>query len=211
MPIPLLAALLPLVPLLTPVIPHIASWLGGDDAEDVARQVLPAVTAITGGSTDPAVLAQVLTDPSKAGELAATLGRIAADREKAQAEAENARLQAYLASIAHARDTTVSLAQIRSPIAYLAPTVCIAIFLMFAFVLVAEVLGYSTKLSEATRRLLDYLAIAAASYAIGSSAGSHDKDARLATIQRQLGAAQAPQPPAPAPPASDTPRTLFPR
>ena len=213
----MLAALLPLIPLLTPFIPQIAQWLGGDDAEDVARQVTPAITALTGGSTDAAVVAQALTDPAKAGALAEALARIAADREKVQTEAETARLQAMLADTASARSTTVELAKANSLIAFLAPLICLMIFGLFAFVLIAEVFGYAKDLSEATRRLLDYLAIAATGYSIGSSTGSAIKDTRIGQglnamheALRGSSARPAPSPP-PATSGGATPaRRLFP-
>lgn len=173
----MLAALLPLVPLLAQVVPQIASWIGGDDAEDVARQVTGVVSAVAGG-TDEAAVAAAMADPSQRAALVEQLARIAAERERIREEAITSRISAALADTAHARDTTVRLAQARSPIAWLAPTTCALIFALFAFVVVAEVFGYGYAMSEATRRLLDYLAIAAAGYAIGSSAGSAAKDQR---------------------------------
>lgn len=194
----MLAALLPLIPLLAQVVPHIASWIGGDDAEDVARQVTGVVAAVAGG-TDEATVAAAMADPSQRAALVEQLAKIAAERERIREEAMTARLQAALADTAHARDTTVRLAQSGSPIAWLAPIVCGVIFGLFSFVVVAETFGYARDISEATRRLLDYLAIAAAGYSIGSSAGSAAKD------QRQSAAMAA---------AADTappPRRLFDR
>jgi hypothetical protein len=175
----MLAALLPLVPLLAQVVPQIASWLGGEDAEVVASQIASAVAAVAGG-TDEAAVAAAMADPAQRAALIERLARIAAEREKAREEAITARLVAGLADIAHARETTLRLAQARSPLAWLAPATCGLIFGLFAFVVVAEVFGYGAGMSEATRRLLDYLAIAAAGYAIGSSAGSAAKDQRQA-------------------------------
>lgn len=173
----MIAALLPLIPLLAQFVPRIAEWIGGDDAEAVARQVTSVVTSVA-GSTDPAVVAAAIADPERGGQLAAELVRISADRAKVEEEARTARLAAMLADTANARSTTVALAQARSPIAWLAPSACALIFGLFAFVVVAEVFGYGAGMTEATRRLLDYLAIAAAGYAIGSSAGSAAKDQR---------------------------------
>lgn len=168
-----------LAPLLVRYIPDLVGWLGGDDAERVAGQVVGVVQAAT-GSTDPAVVAATLEDPARGAEIAMGLARIAAEREAARDAAITTRIQAALADTAHARETTVRLAQARSPIAWLAPIVCGVIFALFAFVVVAEVFGYGAAMNEATRRLLDYLAIAAASYSIGSSAGSAAKDQRQA-------------------------------
>ncbi len=204
----MLAAALALAPLLSRWIPDIVGWLGGDDAESVATQVVNIAQTVA-GSTDPAVLAEVISDPSKAIELSTALARVAADREKVQEEARTARLVATLADTANARQTTVTLAQTASPIAYLAPSVCLMIFGLFGFVMVAEVFGYGQGLSEATRRLLDYLAIAACGYAIGSSAGSAAKDGRQGAVvglAAAAGAAVTENPPAP---ATVPPRRLF--
>lgn len=184
----MIAALLPLIPLLAQFVPRIAEWIGGDDAEDVARQVTGVVTAVA-GSTDPAVVAAAIADPERGGQLAAELARISADRAKVEEEARTARLAAMLADTANARATTVALAQARSPIAWLAPSACALIFGLFAFVVVAEVFGYGSGMTEATRRLLDYLAIAAAGYAIGSSAGSAAKDQRQGAAAVAVGEA----------------------
>jgi hypothetical protein len=183
----MLTAILALAPLLTPLIPQLASWLGGDDAEDVARQVGGAITAVA-GSLDETAVAAVVADPAQRAELVKSLAQIAADRERIREENLTKRVTAALADVAHARETTVKLAQTGSWIAWLAPITCVVIFLLFAFVLIAEVFGHGSGLSEATRRLLDYLAIAAASYSIGSSSGSAAKDQRLAQQEqpRQL-------------------------
>ena len=166
-----------LIPVLSRVIPDIAGWLGGSDAESTAGRIVNVVESIA-GSTDPVAVAAALQDPQKGGEIALALARIQAEREAKWDEQVTARIQATMADLAHARTTTVQLAQARSPIAWLAPTVCGVIFALFALVVIAETFGYAKDMNEATRRLLDYLAIAAASYSIGSSAGNAAKDAR---------------------------------
>lgn len=186
----MLAAALGLAPLLAQFIPNIVGWLGGDDAERIANQVVDVVQAVA-GTTEPDAVAAVLQDPSRQAEIALGLARIAAEREAARDAAITARLQAAIADTAHARETTVRLVQAGSPISYLAPVVCGVIFALFAFVVIAEVFGAGAGLNEATRRLLDYLAIAAASYSIGSSVGSAAKDQRQAGVQAVDAAAGA--------------------
>ncbi len=183
----MLAAALTLAPLLARWIPDIVGWLGGDDAEEVASQVVNVAQAVV-GSTDPVVVAAAIEDPKRASDLALALGRIAAEREAKVIEAQTTEIVARLRDVADARATTVALAAAGSRLAYLAPVVCGVIFSLFVFVVVAETFGYGEGISDKTRALLDYLAIAGASYAIGSSAGSANKDAR----QTALLAASAP-------------------
>lgn len=179
MPAPIIAGAIALAPVLARWIPDIVGWLGGDDAEQTADQIVRIVEAAT-GSTDPHAVAEALQDPRKAEALAVRLAQVSAEREAKREEHLTARLTAAMADMADARATTVRLAQAGSKIAWLAPAVCTLVFGLFSFVVVAEVFGYGASMTEATRRLLDYLAIAAAGYAIGSSAGSAAKDGRLA-------------------------------
>jgi hypothetical protein len=179
MPAPIIAGAIALAPVLARWIPDIIGWLGGDDAEQTAGRIVSIVERVA-GSTDPTVVAATLEDPQRGGELALSLARFQAEREAKREEQLTVRLTSMMADMADARATTVRLAQAGSKIAWLAPAVCTLVFGLFSFVVVAEVFGYGQTMTEATRRLLDYLAIAAAGYAIGSSAGSAAKDGRLA-------------------------------
>jgi hypothetical protein len=181
----MIAALLPLIPLLAPLVPQIASWLGGDDAEDVARQVTGVVTAVA-GSTDPTAVAAVMADPSRAGQLAADLARIAADREKAARDADIAEITARLQDMANARGQTVELAKVGHPMAYMPAIVTAGLFIVFGWTLERLFAG---ALSPSSREIALIVVgtvgaafTQAVQYWLGSSSGSAAKDSRLGQI-----------------------------
>lgn len=198
----MLAAAAALIPILAPLIPQIASWLGGDDAEDVARQVTAAVSSVA-GSTDPAVVAATIADPQRGGQLAAELARIAAERARAEREAQIAEITARLADTADARRQTVTLAQAGSRIAWAAPVMSLVILAGF-FACLGMMFLIERTWDERTAALLNVLFGAltisfgqVCNYWLGSSRGSAAKDERQAVPMVQgLAAAveAAPQP-----------------
>lgn len=180
----MLAALIPLVSLLAPLIPSIGRLLGGSDGEQVAGRIADVVTTVAGG-TSPEDLQAALQDPSKATELLVQLQRIEADAEKARREADAAELAARLADVAGARTQTVDLAKVGSPLAYGA--VLMTIFVMgicagFTYLLMTR------SYPEGSRDIVLLLAGqvlgwggAAVAYWLGSSAGSAEKNRLLAS------------------------------
>lgn len=130
----MLAAALTLAPLLARWLPDIVGWLGGDDAEEVASNVVGAVRAVA-GSADVTTMAAVLQDPSKAEEITLGLARIAADRERVQEEQRTARIVAGLADTANARQQTIALAQSGSRLAWMPAFLSIGAFFGFFGVL----------------------------------------------------------------------------
>lgn len=181
----MLAALLPLIPLLTPLIPRLAEWIGGDDAEDVARQVTTVVSAVAGG-TDPATVAAVLADPARGGELAQQLARIAADRAKADREADIAEITARLADVADARRQTVALAHAGHAMAWMPAIVTGGLFLVFIWTL-NHLFSGSIAVESRELALLVVGAVvtafgASVQYWLGSSNGSAQKDQRLGQL-----------------------------
>ncbi len=189
----MLAALLPLIPLLTPLIPRLAEWIGGDDAEDVARQVTGVVSAVAGG-TDPATVAAVLADPARGGELAQQLARIAADRAKMEREADLAEITARLADVADARRQTVSLAKAGHAMAWMPAIVTGGLFLVFIWTLHHLFAGSLAPESRELALLVVGAVVtsfgASVQYWLGSSNGSAQKDVRLG----QITAAVTPRP-----------------
>ncbi len=185
----MLAALIPLVSLLAPLIPSIGRLISGTDGEQVAGKIADVVTTIAGGTT-PDDLHAALQDPSKASELLVQLQRIEAEAEKARRDADAAELVARLADVSGARSQTVELAKAGSPLAWGAAAVSMFILLVFGVVVAAEIGGY--PVSEMTRRLIEYLLIAVAGYWLGSSAGSADKSRLLGAgpLARQPGGRQ---------------------
>lgn len=176
----MLAALLPLIPLLASVAPRIAEWLGGDDAEAVANQVVGAVTSVVGASDEMAVAA-AMADPDRRGQLALELARIAADRERIREEAITARIASALADTADARRQTVVLAQQGSPLAYGAALVSAVILALFAMMVAAEQFGWH-PVSDGTKRLVEAALVLVLGYWVGSSAGSAAKDSRQGVV-----------------------------
>jgi sorbitol-specific phosphotransferase system component IIC len=166
----MIAALLPLIPLLSTIIPQIAEWIGGDDAEAAARQVAGAVTAIA-GSTDPAAVAAVIADP-----LAAELARIAAERAKAAEDAQTARIVAALADTADARKHTLALAARGSRLAWMPAIITFALLGLLGGALFIVFTG---SIPEANTRLADQLigglytlVTTAVAYWVGTSRGA---------------------------------------
>lgn len=171
----MIAALLPLIPLLAPIIPRIAEWIGGDDAEDVARQVTGVVQAVA-GSTDPATVAAVIADPTRGPALAAELARIAADRARAEDEQRTARIVAELRDIADARQQTIALAAKGSRLAWMPAVVTFVLLAVFGATLVIVFTG---AIPEANTRLADQLiggiytlVTTAVAYWVGTSRGA---------------------------------------
>ncbi len=151
----MLTAALALAPILARFIPDIVGWLGGDDAESVASQVVGAVTAVA-GSSDPAVVAATLDDPAKGAELALGLARIAAEREKAKDEAQLARFQAGLADVADARRMGVQLAASGSKLAW-APTILSSIIILGFFGVILALFFIDKRWDERTVNMVNGL------------------------------------------------------
>lgn len=171
----MIAAILPLLPLLAPLVPQIASWLGGDDAEDVARRVTSVVTSVA-GSTDPAAVAAVIADPERGPALAIELARIAAERARVEDEQRTARITAELRDIADARQQTVALAAQGSRLAWMPAVVTFLLLAVFGATLFIVFTG---AIPEANTRLADQLiggiytlVTTAVAYWVGTSRGA---------------------------------------
>jgi predicted regulator of Ras-like GTPase activity (Roadblock/LC7/MglB family) len=171
----MIAALLPLLPLLLPLVPRVADWIGGDDAEDVARQVTGVVSAVA-GSTDPATVAAAIADPDRAGLLVAEMAKIGAERERVREEAQTARLVAMLADTASARQQTVQLVQAGSRLAWMPAIITFALLGLLGAALFVVFTG---SIPEANTRLADQLigglytlVTTAVAYWVGTSRGA---------------------------------------
>jgi hypothetical protein len=171
----MIAALLPLIPLLAPLIPRLAEWIGGDDAEDVARQVTSVVTQVAGG-TDPALVAAAIADPERAGAIMAEGAKIAAERERVREEAMTARLAAVLSDAANARAQTVQLVQAGSRLAWMPAIITCLLLLSFGavlgFVFLGTIPDANTRLADQLIGGLYTLVTMAVSYWVGTSRGA---------------------------------------
>lgn len=168
---------LALIPLLLPLVPKLAEWIGGDRAGGVATQVAEVVASVA-GSTDVATVTAALADPAKAGEIAQELARIGAERERAMEEQKTARMAAALADIASARQQTVALADSGSRIAWAAPIMSVVVVFGF-FGCVALLFTVEKSWDERTSNLLNIMLGAlipgfaqVLNYWLGSSEGS---------------------------------------
>jgi hypothetical protein len=168
-----------LIPLAISIAPEIAKWLFGDKAEATAAAVAQVVQTVT-GTSDEAVAQQVIArDPAASANLRLELAKIAAGREKAEADAQQAALAAQLADLASARQQTVALAQARSAVQW-APVIVSAVVLgtfgtvMFLALTRALPAGSETILNMLLGTLAA-MATAVVSYWVGSSAGSAQK------------------------------------
>jgi hypothetical protein len=171
----MLAALLPLIPILAQVVPQIASWLGGDDAEDVARQVTTVVSAVAGG-TDEAAVAAAMADPKQRAALVEQLARISAEREKVRDAAITERLKATLIDLADARQQTIALASRGSRLAWMPAIVTFILLLVFGATLLVVFTGAipaaNTRLADQLIGGIYTLVTTAVAYWVGTSRGA---------------------------------------
>jgi hypothetical protein len=151
--------------------PEIGRWLAGNKGAEIAGQVKSMVAA-TAGSDDPDVAASNLAEqPERATALRLQLMQIVADQEAERLLHEREMMKAEIMGQMDARATSLSLAREHHPLAYGAAAVTIIILGLFAYTLVA-----ATQIDVDMKETLKVLAVAAATYWIGSSRGSASKD-----------------------------------
>lgn len=157
--------------------------------ENTANAALGVVKAFTGKDDPTAADLAGLTGDQKV-QLQVQMASIAAAREKAESDADAAdrkadydELKAQLDDVSSARAQTVSLAQAGSRIAWAAPVVSVLVVLMFGAMLAAlamhAVPDESRSLMEVMLGVLATAFGSVVQYWIGSSAGSHAKDATI--------------------------------
>lgn len=167
--------MLALIPLALQLVPTLARWLGGPDAETTTQRIADTVQAVV-GDRDPAA---VLADPEQRAQLVLALARIEAEREAARIE----ETRALLADTASARAQTVELARAGSPLAYGAGLVSAGVMALFGFAVIGTALGLA--IPDLTMRLIEYAVIAVLGYWLGSSAGSARKDLRDRPLEQR--------------------------
>lgn len=194
------------------VAPQISKWLIGDDATNVATQVVNTVQAVVGTNhlTDATQL-----DTTTRTNLALELAKIDQQREESR-----------LNDIADARNQTIELAKAGSKIAWGAPVVSVVITSGF-FITLNLLLFINLPLDGVKAAILNILigtlatlVVQVANYWLGSSSGSARKTDILAANQRQTSVQQPqsiiihspnqtpiPQVQQPAPPQEETPQT----
>lgn len=151
--------------------PEIGRWLGGERGGETGAAVADMVRSATGTEDPDAALGVLAGDPARAMDLRVRLAQIAADREAERREQEVAEIKAYLADQQDARAKEIALVREKSPLAYGAAVVTLLLLGMFVYVIVQN-----PPMDEGMKETLKVLTVAAASYWIGSSRGSAQKD-----------------------------------
>jgi hypothetical protein len=176
--------MLALIPLAIQLVPQIAQWLFGDDAEKTTAAVAQVVQQVTGADTSTeagiaAAAAMLQAKPDLASQLQVQLAQIAAAREKEQRDTASAQLAAQLADVAGARQQTVSLAQAKSAVQWAPVVISAVVLITFGGVMWAALTRALPAGSETILNMLlgtlAAMTTSVVSYWVGSSAGSAQK------------------------------------
>lgn len=173
-----------LVGLASALVPHVF----GTETEPLLHA---AAAVVTGQGKQADQLVTLSTDPAAREQFRLEVLKIAADREMARDQAQEARdqalqvrLDAALADVADARKQTLGLAGMGSSLAWAAPMVSVIVLLAFGIlscvVLFHQVPDGSQSLANVLLGALASMAGAVVQYWVGSSAGSARKDGLLA-------------------------------
>lgn len=153
--------------------------LFGDDGEAVANAALTVARAVT-GKADPVADDIAALPPDQVALLRVQLAQIAAGRERARLDAEQAERVAALADTADARRQTVALTQAGSKVAWGAPMISVVVLAAFGSVLIMMLTQTVPAGSEQGVSImlgaLTTMATSVVGYWVGSSAGSARKD-----------------------------------
>lgn len=178
-----------LIPIAISLAPQLARWLLGSGAEDTAKAVENAAVAVL-GSADPDAVGEAIKDPEKAAQLRAQLAQIAADKEKAEREAELEDLKLRIQDGASARQQQQILASTDSPIAWAPAVLSGVILVLFGVILSIMFLGALPKSdNQIVYVLVGTLAAMVTqvgNFWLGSSKGSADKQQDLKAAMASL-------------------------
>lgn len=172
---------MPFLPLLLGLAPTVASWIMGDKTGAAISKVTGIAREILGTDDANGIEKAIAADPNLALQFKMAVIQAEADARRQEFEA----LQAQLADVQSARDQTVKLAQSGSLIAWAAPIVSIMAVAVFGGVIYLLFTGsISSELRDALMILVGtsgsgYTAVLG--YWLGSSAGSAQKNAALAS------------------------------
>lgn len=168
----------PLIPLALTLAPMLARYLGGSQAGEVAAGVAQAARAVVGTDDVAEVEAAIAADPMKRADLTLELAQIAAEREAAEHAARVEELRIAAGDRADARQMARS-----GPLAWGAGLVTVAAFLLLGGVLVllalVDVPAGNRDVLQLLAGSIAAMAGAAASFWVGSSAGSAGKSGLL--------------------------------
>lgn len=168
--------MLPLLGIALNLVPTLAQWIGGDKAGNVATQVADVAKQVLGTSEPDAVSKAIATDPNLALQFKLAIANIE-DKERQRSHDE---LLARMADTQSARDQTVKLAQMGSPLAWGAAVVSFIVTAAFA---VVSWLVFNEAIPQQNREMALYLVGqlsgfvgTCVAYWVGSNAQSAAKD-----------------------------------
>lgn len=180
---------MPLIPLLLGLAPTVASWLMGDKTGAAVGKVTDIARDILGTTDADGIERAVAADPNLALQFKMAVLQAEADARNHEAQMNRQALEelnARIADVASARNQTVELAKVGSPIAWgssIVSVLAIVVFAGFVYMLFAKVVP------EGMKEALLLLGGSAAtgygmvlSYWLGSSSGSAAKDVTLRQV-----------------------------
>lgn len=166
----------PLLGIALNLVPTLAQWIGGDKAGKVADQVANAAKAVFGTTEEGSIEKAIATDPNLALQFKLAIANIE-DRERQRSHDE---LLARMQDTQSAREQTVRLAQMGSPLqwgAAIVSFIVVAAFAMVAYMVFDEAIPQQNR--EMALYLVGQLSGfvgTCVAYWVGSSAGSASKD-----------------------------------
>ena len=168
-----------LLPLLITLAPTVASWILGDQTGAAVERVTAVAREVLGTDSPSDVEKAIAADPNTALQFKQALIQAEADARR-QAHEE---ILARLADVQGARSQTVSLAQVRSPIAWGAVVVSVIVLVGFAImlwlVIREEVPANQRDMVTLLLGTLAGMASSVVAYWVGSSSGSMQKNAAM--------------------------------
>lgn len=178
--------MLPLVGLAVSVLPDLARWVFGDQAEKPVAAVTSVISRLVGTDDPQAVSEALANNPGLVTELRVELAKISAESERTARAAELETLKAELADVASARSQQVSLAQLGSGTQW-APSIVsvliVATFMVMGWLVITQTIPVENK--DAAMLILGSLSTfvgAVVNFWLGSSRGSAMKDSRMGEL-----------------------------
>jgi hypothetical protein len=184
--------------------PQLAGMIFGPKGADATARVATVVQEVAGAVADvnapggaAVAVAHIQANPQASAELSAKLADLHLQMQKeqdaeAQAERQNAldELKTQIGDIASARDMAAELAKVHSGLAYGSVAVSVVIVSAFGWTTYAVLSGHlgtaDGQFGSVLVGTLAAMATQVANYWLGSSAGSHSKNALLANAQNSL-------------------------